>query len=72
MRYFILLFTAIALNSCGPASEDRNIMHARAKKFQDSIANLIRTQMAEADPTATANVRPDKPATQETVQPLGE
>ena len=37
------------LQSCGPAAEDRNYMHQRAKVFQDSIANAIRVQMAEAE-----------------------
>lgn len=39
----------LSLQSCGPAAEDRNYMHQRAKIFQDSIANAIRAQMAEAE-----------------------
>lgn len=42
-----LVFPLILI-SCGPAAEDREQMHARAKVFQDSIANAIRTSMAEA------------------------
>ena len=45
------LFTLI-LSSCGPAAEDRQMMHDRAKVFQDSIANVIRTSMAEAESQA--------------------
>lgn len=41
---FTLIFT-----SCGPAAEDRQMMHERAKVFQDSIANIIRMSMAEAE-----------------------
>jgi hypothetical protein len=33
--------------SCGPAAEDREAMYARAKVFQDSIANVIRTALDE-------------------------
>ena len=43
----VLLITAMVV-SCGPAAEDREKMHIRAKIFQDSIANVIRTSMAEA------------------------
>jgi hypothetical protein len=49
----IILSTAclltLLLNSCGPAAEDRNAMHQRAKIFQDSIAQAIRMQLAESD-----------------------
>lgn len=38
----------IVLISCGPAAEDRQEMHRRAKIFQDSIANVIRVSMEEA------------------------
>jgi hypothetical protein len=41
----ILLMIA---TSCGPAAEDREAMHIRAKSFQDSIAFIIRSSMAEA------------------------
>lgn len=34
--------------SCGPAAENRETMHARAKQVGDSIANVIKTSMAEA------------------------
>jgi hypothetical protein len=34
--------------SCGPAAEDREQMHKRAKIFQDSIAHIIKTSMDEA------------------------
>lgn len=44
----------IFLVSCGPAAEDRQMMHSRAKVFQDSIANMIRVSMEEA--AAPSNV----------------
>lgn len=59
----------LILTSCGPAAENRQVMHERAKVFQDSIANTIRTTMAEAEapgvqptpaPTATAAPAPAK------------
>ena len=37
------------LYACGPAAEDREKMHARAKVFQDSIAASIKAQMNEAE-----------------------
>jgi hypothetical protein len=46
---FPSLLFIIALSSCGPAAENRQMMHERAKVFQDSIANFIRTTMAEAE-----------------------
>ena len=41
---FVLIYT-----SCGPAAENRELMYARSKIFQDSIANVIHTQMNEAE-----------------------
>jgi hypothetical protein len=46
---FLSLLTIIFFNSCGPAAEDRKKMHERAAVFQDSIANFIRSSMAEAE-----------------------
>lgn len=46
---FSSLLFVVVLNSCGPAAENRQMMHERAKVFQDSIANIIRTTMAEAE-----------------------
>jgi len=39
----------VAFAACGPAAENREQMHARAKVFQDSIANAIRVSFAEAE-----------------------
>jgi hypothetical protein len=65
MKHLFIFCTALlCLQSCGPAAEDRELMHIKAKKFQDSIANLIRLQMSEADPSASSIPRPDNPATQ--------
>jgi|GEM_PF-766094 len=44
------------LTSCGPAAENREVMHQRAKVFQDSIANMIRSSMAEAEAPARGTV----------------
>jgi hypothetical protein len=54
-----LLF--FALTSCGPAAENREQMHARAKTIADSMANLIKTAMAEAEmPVRQPVVSPPK------------
>lgn len=63
------LFFVLAITSCGPAAEDRQAMHSRAKVFQDSIANVIRMSMAEAaapGPNAAA-----VPAVTAAAQPAG-
>ena len=67
MKYVSALLIFAALQSCGPATENHELMHARAKMFQDSIANLIRMQMSEAmGPEAMKIPRPDSPTTQAT------
>lgn len=38
----IMVITAIfSLVKCGPAAEDRDAMHAKAKRVSDSIAGVI-------------------------------
>jgi len=56
--FFSAALFALILASCGPAAENREVMHQRAKVFQDSIANAIRAQMAEAEAPTTAAARP--------------
>ena len=54
-KIFLPVFVfVLILTSCGPAAENRQMMHERAKVFQDSIANMIRSSMAEA--AAPSNV----------------
>ena len=51
MKNSLLFFTfclVFLVMSCGPASEDRETMHKRAKVFQDSIASVIRASMDQA------------------------
>ncbi len=50
LSVFTLCFSA-----CGPAAEDREAMYARAKVFQDSIANVIKTSMDDAALSAKMN-----------------
>ncbi len=57
---FVLTLIATA---CGPAAEDRQKMHNRAKEFQDSIANVIRSSFAEAESPAPVNMVPPPTAT---------
>lgn len=65
--FFSLSLFTLILSSCGPAAEDRQMMHARAKVFQDSIANIIRTSMAEAEgPTNNVITLPAPIATEST------
>jgi hypothetical protein len=52
LRSSLVLFALVSgtfLGSCGPAAEDRSTMLYRSKLVQDSIANVIRMQMAEAE-----------------------
>ncbi|WP_317899209.1 hypothetical protein [Aurantibacillus circumpalustris] len=55
---FSALTFILILTSCGPAAENRQVMHERAKIFQDSIANVIRTTMAEAEAPSNVVVMP--------------
>jgi hypothetical protein len=51
-RFFLQLSAILTITSftaCGPAAEDRERMHVRAKVFQDSIANFIHAAMNEAE-----------------------
>lgn len=42
------ILIVLFLSSCGKAAEDREAMYARAKVFQDSIANVLKTSMDAA------------------------
>lgn len=53
---FLCLVFVTTFNNCGPAAEDRQQMMARSKVFQDSIANFIRTTMAEAEAPGNAPI----------------
>ena len=66
MKKIVLLSAfvfALIITSCGPAAENRQVMHERAKTFQDSIANTIRNTMAEAEAPAPAVVQSPPAAT---------
>jgi hypothetical protein len=62
----LLLLSAFTIffSACGPAAEDRQVMHARAKVFQDSIANALRIAIQEAEVPANTAVKVDTPAVQ--------
>jgi hypothetical protein len=70
--FVVVSALSISFSACGPAAEDREMMHKRAKVFQDSIANAIKQSMAEAEapgpmviqqaPAATPAVAPQNPA----------
>jgi hypothetical protein len=56
----VVFASIFIVSACGPAAEDREAMHARAKVFQDSIAFIIRTSMEDAAaPAAGVVVAPD-------------
>lgn len=59
----IALLLVSILTACGEATENREMMHIRAKQVQDSIANYIKARMAEAEAPAQM-VMPAPPATQ--------
>ncbi|HQQ95117.1 MAG TPA: hypothetical protein PLQ93_11225 [Bacteroidia bacterium] len=52
------LLITLLVSSCGPAAEDRATMVSRAKEVQDSIANMIRSSLAEAEGTVPATAAP--------------
>lgn len=59
MKNTILFFSFILiLTSCGPAAESRESMLKRSKEVQDSIANSIKTAIAEVEGTPNAVVVP--------------
>ncbi len=59
INFFIVVLAVIVFNSsCGPAAEDREAMYARAKVFQDSIANVLKSSMAEAEAPGPAIAPP--------------
>jgi hypothetical protein len=65
MKVFVFisgLILALCAASCGPAAEDREIMHSRAKTIADSMANLIKTAMKEAESPPNVIVVPDTSA----------
>ncbi|MBL7920900.1 MAG: hypothetical protein JNJ40_11335 [Bacteroidia bacterium] len=45
--------------ACGPAAENKDTMHKRAKEVQDSIANSIKTAIEEVSATPNAVIVPD-------------
>jgi hypothetical protein len=61
-KLFPALLFLIILSSCGPAAEDRKMMHMRAKVFQDSIANALKAAIAEAEVPANTAVNVDTAA----------
>jgi hypothetical protein len=63
--FFFSLLIISVLIACGPAAEDRQKMHERAKIFQDSIANFIRSAMAEAEAPGPMIMVPQPTAAQQ-------
>jgi hypothetical protein len=64
---FFSFCTVVFLCSCGPAAEDREAMYKRAKVFQDSIANVIKTSMDRAaTPVPGGQAVPVNPTAQPT------
>jgi hypothetical protein len=66
---FYTLALTLVLISCGPAAEDKQQMHLRAKVFQDSIANIIRTSMEEAAAPAPGQVAQPAPNPSQSAAP---
>jgi hypothetical protein len=65
MKKLIVSASTLALlfASCGPAAENREMMHSRAKTIADSMANIIHTAMQEAEsPPNVIIQRPDTAA----------
>lgn len=55
---FFSLIIIIAFVSCGPAAENKDSMHRRAKEVQDSIANSIKTAIEEVSAMPNVVVAP--------------
>jgi len=68
LSFGLLAFGLLAFFSCGPAAEDRSMMMSRSKLVQDSIAAVIRMQMAEAEGPAPVQAMPTASPT--TVAPV--
>ena len=52
--FTLILGLVFVFSFCGPPTENREVMHSRAKTIADSMANLIRTALDEAKmPVAT-------------------
>lgn len=62
MKNIILVISTlfvVAFVACGPAAENKDTMHKRAKEVQDSIANSIKSAIEEVSATPNAVVVPD-------------
>lgn len=71
LSFWLLAFGFLVFSSCGPAAEDRSMMMSRSKQVQDSIANVIRMQMAEAEGPAPMQAVPStSPTTMAPVAPV--
>jgi hypothetical protein len=71
LSFWLLAFGFLAFSSCGPAAEDRSMMMSRSKQVQDSIAAVIRMQMAEAEGPAPVQALPTaSPTTMAPVAPV--
>ncbi len=58
LLFLLSTFGFLTFSSCGPAAEDRSMMMSRSKLVQDSIAAVIRMQMAEAEGPAPVQAMP--------------
>lgn len=45
--FISVLFVSVLVVQCGPAAEDRNAMHEKAKRVSDSIGKVIDTELAD-------------------------
>lgn len=45
--FISVLFVSALVIQCGPAAEDRNVMHEKAKRVSDSIGKVIDAELAD-------------------------
>jgi hypothetical protein len=63
---FMISLTIAVMYSCGPAAENRSEMHRRAQTISDSMANLIKVALQEAE---MPGYQPPQPVPQNTAAP---
>lgn len=67
--FIVIPFASIILASCEPAAEDRNEMHRRAQIISDSMANLIKVALQEAEMPGYVPPQPVPPPNTSTAAP---
>jgi outer membrane biogenesis lipoprotein LolB len=65
-NFFLLTTVVLVLSACGPAAEDRAKSEARNKILQDSMQNVIKSQINEVENDFKNAPQPLQPAPADT------